>query len=100
MTVDQFTISGKKFEGHVIPIGPVNLVFARAEKGLVGCGAIDVIALEKFQVPAAKVRPVGTTSVSTIDELLAGEIVAVNQYAQPSGITIGMSGKDALIRLS
>jgi uncharacterized protein YunC (DUF1805 family) len=100
MTAEQVIINGKKFEGHVIPIGQVNLVFARAENGLVGCGAIDVIALEKFQIPAAKVRPVSAPSVSTISDLLAGEIVAVNQFAQAKGITIGMNGKDALIRLS
>jgi uncharacterized protein YunC (DUF1805 family) len=100
MTAEQFVLSGKKMEGHVIPIGSVNLVFARAEKGIVGCGAIDVIALEKFQIPAAKVRPVLSSSVSSIEDLLAGEIVAVNQYAQSTGITIGMNGKDALLRLS
>jgi len=100
MAAESFTLGGKTYEGHVIPIGPVNLVFARAENGLVGCGAIDVIALEKFQIAAAKVRPVSTPSVSTIDELLTGEIVAVNQFAQNTGITIGMSGRDALIRLS
>lgn len=100
MTSEHFIISGKKIEGHVIPIGSVNLVFARAENGLVGCGAIDVIALEKFQIPAAKVRPVSSSSISSIDELLSGEIVAVNQPAQGKGITIGMNGKDALIRLS
>jgi uncharacterized protein YunC (DUF1805 family) len=100
MTTEPFVLNGKKIEGHVIPIGPVNLVFARTEKGLVGCGAIDVIALEKFQIAAAKVRPVGSSSVSSVNDLLAGEIVAVNQYAQVSGITIGMSGKDAITRLS
>ncbi len=100
MTSEPFTLNGKKFEGYVIPIGPVSLVFASAEHGLVGCGAIDVIALEKFQIPAAKVRPVSTPSVSSIAELLSGEIVVVNQYAQAAGITLGMSGKDALLRLS
>ncbi len=100
MTSAPFTLGGKQITGHVIPIGPVNLVFAKAEKGLVGCGAIDVLALEKFQMPAAKVRPVGTPSVSTIEELLAGEIVAVNKYGSEHGITIGMNGKDALARLS
>lgn len=100
MATETFSLGGKQITGHVIPIGPVNLVFAIAEKGLVGCGAIDVLALEKFQLPAAKVRPVGTPSVSTIQELQSGEIVSVNKYASDLGITIGMSGKDALARLS
>ena len=70
------------------------------EKGLVGCGAIDALALDKFHLPAAKVRPVSSPSVSTIDELISGEIVAVNQAGTALGITIGMNGKDALLRLS
>jgi uncharacterized protein YunC (DUF1805 family) len=100
MASESFSLGGKTFMGHIIPIGPVNLVFALAEKGLVGCGAIDVQALEKFHIPAAKVRPVASASISTIDDLLAGEIVSVNQYASDVGITIGMYGKDALHRLS
>ena len=100
MSNEPFTLGGKTFEGHVIPIGSVNLVFALAEKGIVGCGAIDVIALEKFKIAGAKVRPTSSASVSSIEELLTGEIVALNQFAQNVGITIGMSGKDALIRLS
>lgn len=100
MVSESFSLSGRQVTGHVIPIGPVNLVFATAENGLVGCGAIDVLALEKFHYAAAKVRPCGSASVSTIQELLSGEIVAVNKYAAEHGITIGMSGKDALARLS
>lgn len=100
MASESFFVGGKSCMGHVIPIGPVNLVFAMAEKGLVGCGAIDVLALEKFHLPAAKVRPVASASINTIDDLLTGEIVAVNQDASKVGITIGMCGKDALLRLS
>ncbi|MDD1727800.1 MAG: DUF1805 domain-containing protein [Methanospirillum sp.] len=100
MASESFSLGGKTFTGHVIPIGPVNLVFALGEKGLVGCGAVDVLALDKFHIPAAKVRPVSTPSVSSIDELLTGEIVSVNQAGTGLGITIGMSGKDALLRVS
>ena len=52
-------IGKKEIEGFVIPIGKVNLVFARTDKGLVGCGAFDVMALEKFGYAAAKVKPKG-----------------------------------------
>lgn len=58
MVSSTFSLGQIQVEAHEIPIGSVNLVFAQTKKGLVGCGAIDVIALEKFSMPAAKVRPV------------------------------------------
>lgn len=88
-------IGKKEIEGFVIPIGKVNLVFARTEKGLVGCGAFDIMALEKFGYAAAKVRPKGE-SVSNLDDLMAGEITAANQSAEKLGIKEGITGKEAL----
>lgn len=85
----------KEIEGFVIPIGKVNLVFARTEKGLVGCGAFDVTALEKFGYAAAKVRPKGE-SVKDLDDLMSGEIAAANLSAEKLGIKEGMTGKDAI----
>jgi len=81
--------------GFIIPLGDVNLVFVRTEKGMVGCGAFDVIALEKFSYPAAKVKPKGD-SVRDIGDLMEGEITAVNPSGEKMGIKTGMSGRDAL----
>ncbi|OPX66817.1 MAG: hypothetical protein A4E37_01807 [Methanoregulaceae archaeon PtaB.Bin056] len=86
--------------GFVIPLGPVNLVGVAASKGLVGCGAIDVAALEKFGYPAARVRPSVGSSVSTIADLLAGVVKEANEGAKRLGVTVGMTGKDALDLLS
>jgi uncharacterized protein YunC (DUF1805 family) len=36
--------------GFVAPLGPVNLVWVVAPKGLVGCGAFDVRALERLEL--------------------------------------------------
>ena len=49
-------VNGKEAEGFVIPIGKVNLVFVKNDTGMIGCGAFDVMALEKFGYAAAKVR--------------------------------------------
>ena len=91
----KIALEGKEAEGFVIPIGSVNLVFAKTEKGLIGCGAFDVIALEKFGYPAAKVKPKGN-SVKDIDDLLEGTIALVNPSGEKTGIKEGMSGKEAL----
>lgn len=86
--------------GFVIPLGPVNLVGVVASKGLVGCGAIDIAALEKFNYPAARVRPARGTSISNVADLLEGVVKDANTGAQKEGIAVGMTGKEALDLLS
>ncbi|MDK2973770.1 MAG: hypothetical protein PWP08_141 [Methanofollis sp.] len=86
----------KEAEGFVIPLGPANLVLAKTDLGLVGCGAVDVAALEKFGYPAAKVRPADGPSIRDVDDLLAGTVVAANGPASKRGIVPGMTGKEAL----
>ncbi|MBN2734418.1 MAG: YunC family protein [Methanomicrobiaceae archaeon] len=88
------SLKGKEAEGFVIPLGDVNLVFVKSKNGMIGCGAFDVMALEKFGYPAAKVKP-KENSVKDIDDLLNGEIVAVNPSGEKAGVKTGMSGKEA-----
>ena len=95
MRETKVSLEKKTGDGFVIPLGNVNLVFVRTDKGMIGCGAFDVIALEKFGYPAAKVKPKGD-SVRDIDDLMEGEIAVVNPSGEKLGIRAGMSGKDAL----
>ncbi|MCQ1539218.1 DUF1805 domain-containing protein [Methanocalculus taiwanensis] len=83
-------------EGYAIPVGPVNLVFITTEEGMIGCGAFDIAALERFGIPAAKMKPVAGPSIATIDEILDANVKEVNKPAAECGITPGMIGKEAL----
>jgi uncharacterized protein YunC (DUF1805 family) len=96
MQKSDLKLSQKKAEGYVIPIGQVNLVFATTDKGMVGCGAIDVMALDRFSYPAARVKPSQGTSIGTLDDLLAGIIKDANESAGKLGIKVGMTGREAL----
>ncbi len=97
--IEKFTLSGKEFSWASVPVGNVNLVLAQGKKGVVGCGAVDVIALEKFSLPAVKVKPTKSDSIRDLDDLLTGEVVVVNSFAKEMGITSKMSGKEALLVL-
>ncbi|HBA83267.1 MAG TPA: DUF1805 domain-containing protein [Verrucomicrobia bacterium] len=99
MQKNELNLTQKKAEGYVIPIGQVNLVFATTDKGLVGCGAIDVMALDKFSYPAARVKPSQGHSIGTLDDLLAGVVKEANAAAGLLGVQVGMSGREALERL-
>jgi len=87
-------------KGFVIPLGSINLVGVVASRGMVGCGAFDVSALNNFAYPAAKVRPLAGPSIVTIADLLSGEIKETNAAAQDLGVKAGMTGKAALDLLS
>jgi uncharacterized protein YunC (DUF1805 family) len=86
--------------GYVIPLGPVNLVWVVARKGLVGCGAFDVVGLGKFDYPAARVRPARGDMIATLEDLLSGIVRETNSAAESLGVRTGMEGKEALDLLS
>lgn len=100
MTDEKITIGGDEFICSIIPAGPVNIVFAANDTGLVGCGAIDVAALAGFGYAAARIRPPeGQTSVATADDLLRGTVKEANSIAEEKGIRTGMTGMEALALL-
>ena len=96
MQEEQIALKKGAARGFVIPLGPVNLVGAVAPRGMVGCGAFDVQALDRFGYPAARVKPTAGDSISSIGDLLSGEIKEANPSAVNLGVTVGMSGKQAL----
>jgi uncharacterized protein YunC (DUF1805 family) len=100
MNQEEIPLKNSIGTGYVLPLGPVNLVWVIARKGLIGCGAIDVAALGKFEYPAARVRPAVGTMITTLDDLLSGIIKEVNPTAERLGVRAGMKGKEALDLLS
>ncbi|MDO9540350.1 MAG: YunC family protein [Methanocalculus sp.] len=99
MNPQKISLSNRSADGYVIPVGSVHLVFVKTEIGMIGCGAFDVAALERFLVPAAKMKPRTGPSITTIGELLSAQVKEVNAPAIDRGIRVGMSGKEALEHL-
>ena len=97
MTEEKIQLLNKTARGFIQPIGPVNLVFALTDVGMVGCGAFDVMALDKYQYPAARVRPSSGTSIATIAGLLDGIIKEANASSEKLGVKVGMTGREALM---
>ncbi len=96
MTTYELDVDGRSAQGYVIPLGPCNLVFAKTEAGMVGCGAVDVVALDGFAYPAVKVKSTDGTSIRTIDDLLRAQVSVINETARKKGVTESMSGREAL----
>lgn len=93
---EKVVLSHKSAEGYIIPLGTINLVSVVTDTGMVGCGVFDVQALDAFGYPAAKARRTGEGLIATVDDLLNGIIKEVNEAARKRGVSIGMSGKEAL----
>jgi uncharacterized protein YunC (DUF1805 family) len=93
-------IDGIPAQVAVLPIGPVSLVYAKTAKGILACGAIDPAALQKFGLPAARVKPVGSPSITSLADLLAGEVREANDAAQALGVTVGMKGREVIAKLA
>ena len=91
-------LDGKLAEGYILDMGPVNMVFAKSEKGMIGCGVFDVETFQKFSYPAVKVKG-KTGPIKDINDLLEAEAVAVNDSALLLGISPGDSGRTALEKM-
>lgn len=96
MVQKKVKLTNKQADGYVIPLGQINLVFVVTDEGMVGCGAFDVAALNNFNYPAAKVKSQSGKPIATIEDLLEGIVKEANAEAATLGITVGMSGIEAL----
>jgi uncharacterized protein YunC (DUF1805 family) len=98
-THEKVKLAHKLANGYTIPLGPFNLVAIATDKGMICCGAFDVLAMDKYSYPAARVRSATGSSISTTNDLMAGIVKDANDTATRLGINIGMSGKEALDKL-
>jgi uncharacterized protein YunC (DUF1805 family) len=89
-------LTNKQADGYSIPLGPMNLVCVVTDVGMVGCGAFDVMALDGFHYPAARVKSVTGNPIVTVDDLLVGIVKDANTEAVKRGIHAGISGREAL----
>ena len=96
--VQPIEIEGNTFIAVSVELPKTNLLTVSNDKGYIMCGALDIGLLnEKLkdrQIIAG--RAVG---VKTIDQLLNAPLESVTLEAIEMGITTGMVGKDALLRM-
>lgn len=96
MVHQKVQLTNKQADGYIIPLGPANIVCVITDVGMLGCGAFDVMALDAFTYPAARVKSSSGKPIATIDDLLDGVVKETNAEATKRGINVGMSGREAL----
>ncbi|MHA1380029.1 MAG: DUF1805 domain-containing protein [Candidatus Helarchaeota archaeon] len=71
-----------------------------ANRGMVACGAIDVEVMDKFDFAVAVSEGTTEHPLITPDDLLKAKIMKLTKKAKEFGIKIGMTGKEALEKLT
>jgi len=90
--------NGKVAIGYLEELGPVNIVFAKTEKVMIGCGVFNVKVFDKFGYPAARIKGM-TGRITTVEDLLTGQVAEVNDTAASLGIVEGITGRDVLEKI-
>lgn len=70
------------------------------KKGLVSCGIVDKAVMEEFGAAIAIAKGTPERPLKTADDLLSARIVDLTEKASLYGVNIGMTGKEALEKLS
>ncbi|MCM3585060.1 DUF1805 domain-containing protein [Mesobacillus maritimus] len=91
-------ISGHTFLSISVRLPKTNLLVVTSDKGYIMCGALDVALLNE-KLKDRKVIAGRAVGVKTIDQLLEAPLESVTIEAENLGISAGMSGKEALLKM-
>lgn len=92
------TIEGHTVLGIVVELPKTSLIVVTTDKGYIMCGALDVGLLnEKLQ--DRKIIAARATGVRSLDDLLEAPLESVTHTAEEHGITAGMKGRDAILKM-
>jgi uncharacterized protein YunC (DUF1805 family) len=98
MNLSPITIQGHTFLAISVALPKTNLLVVASDKGYIMCGALDVALLNEKLSDRGIIagRAVG---VKTIDQLLDAPLESVTVEAEKRGISSGMIGRDALLKM-
>lgn len=91
-------IENNQFTAITVALPKTNFMAVTSEKGYIMCGALDVALLNEKLKDRGIIagRAVG---VRTIEQLLDAPLESITFEAENRGIHVGMSGRDALLRM-
>jgi len=98
MNVSPISIQGHTFLAITVELPKTNLLVVTSDIGYIMCGALDVGLLNEKLKDRGIIagRAVG---VKTIDQLLDAPLESITYEAENRGITPGMIGRDALLKM-
>lgn len=91
-------INGHTFLSVSVKLPKTNLLVVSNDKGYIMCGALDVALLNE-KLKDRKVIAGRAVGVKTIEQLLEAPLESVTYEAENLGITKGMLGKEAMLKM-
>ncbi|GAB3806186.1 YunC family protein [Virgibacillus kimchii] len=99
LTVNPLEVEGMHFTAIRVELPKTNLLMISNEKGYIMCAALDVDVLNE-KLKDRNVIAGRASGVRTIDELLYAPLEKVTEASRTYGWREGMSGKEALLKIS
>jgi uncharacterized protein YunC (DUF1805 family) len=96
--MEPINIDGHTFLTISVELPKTNLLVVTNDKGYIMCGALDVALLNE-KLKDRKVVAGRAVGVKTISQLLDAPLESITYEAEELGITQGMIGRDALLKM-
>jgi uncharacterized protein YunC (DUF1805 family) len=91
-------IEGHTVLGVLVELPKTTLIVVTTDKGYIMCGALDVNLLNEH-LKDREIIAARATGVRTLEQLLEAPLESVTYSAEKLGITKGMKGKDAILKM-
>jgi uncharacterized protein YunC (DUF1805 family) len=89
--MEKISFNNIEFNAGKIELAGVNILLINAAKGSLGCAYLNLAAAEKFGHALAIV-----SGVSSYDDMFNAEVRSISKAAADLGVSVGMSGFEAL----
>lgn len=99
ITKNKVEVEGKEFTAVRVELPKTNLLMISNDVGYIMCAALDVDLLSNM-LADRKVIAGRAVGVRSIDDLLHAPLEKVTDASKEYGWEVGMTGKDALLKLS
>lgn len=96
--LEPINIEEHTFLSISVELPKTNLLVVTNDKGYIMCGALDVALLNE-KLKDRKVLAGRAVGVKTIQQLLDAPLESITYEAEELGITAGMIGRDALLKM-
>ena len=98
INMEPINIDGHTFLSISVELPKTNLLVVTNDKGYIMCGALDVALLNE-KLKDRKVVAGRAVGVKTISQLLDAPLESITYEAEELGITQGMIGRNALLKM-
>ena len=92
--MQEINLEGHILEGYAIPTANTSILLIKAPHGFLGCGYFSPATAEKVGDAAVIV-----SGVKDFEDMLAAKVKAVSPAAAARGVTLEMTGQEALLKL-